>query len=105
MIWQLKRSILIQKASRSIGNEIALFWESNFAMVFGWVLVDPGSSPSGLVKPGSMVTVWQLSSIVGVLIWHNLLARGLLNCIHWCYGAIKERKSDDKLVLTTPLLT
>ncbi len=56
-------------------------------------------------KLGDVVPVKLLESIVGSLNWHNLLARGLLSCIHRCYGAIKEPQAQAHVVMTAPLLT
>ncbi len=57
------------------------------------------------LRPRATVTVKWLSGIVGVLNWHNLLARGLLSCLHRCYGAVGGRLPTETLSLTTPLLT
>jgi hypothetical protein len=39
----------------------------------------------GALRPGCLVTKKQLESLTGILTWHNLLARGLLSCLHRVY--------------------
>ena len=39
----------------------------------------------GALRPGFLVAKKQLESITGILTWHNLLARGLLSCLHHVY--------------------